>query len=164
MDAKLFARMLADPTIIDLKKLGYKYPQASSREFTALLQDRHTKDLPLRDFQGNQVVYLPGVTQVQLSAAKVLLTPQDRTQIYGRKAMEEEILATFSIEQIDTSRESVRRIMAGYAPDSEMGYRVQGMKLGLEFIADTTHAITEENLFYLYQMVVAGCTLALFLL
>ena len=78
--------------------------------------------------------------------------------------MEEEILATFSIEQIDTSRESVRRIMAGYAPDSEMGYRVQGMKLGLEFIADTTHAITEENLFYLYQMVVAGCTLALFLL
>lgn len=154
MDAKLFARMLADPTIIDLKKLGYKYPQASIREFADLLRDGFTKDLPLRDFQGNQVVYLPGVTQVQLSAAKVLLTPQDRMQIYGRKAMEEEILATFSIEQIDTSRESVRRIMAGYAPDSEIEYRVQGMKLGLEFIADTTHAITEENLFYLYQMVV----------
>lgn len=154
MDAKLFAKMLADPNIIDLKKLGYKYPQASIGEFTALLRDGFTKEVPLRDFQGKSLVFLPGVTQVQLSAAKVLLAPQDHSQVYGRKAMEEEILATFSIESIDTSRDSVRKILAGYAPVSEMEHRVQGMKLGLEFIADTSHPITEENLFHLYQTVV----------
>lgn len=147
MDAKLFAKMLADSDIIDLKKLGYKYPQASIGEFISLLRDGFTKELPLRDFQGKSLVFLPGVTQVQLSAAKVLLTPQDHTQAYGRKAMEEEILATFSIEQIDTSRDSVRKILAGYAPVNEMEHRVQGMKLGLEFIADTSHRITEENIF-----------------
>ena len=37
MDATLFAKMLADKDIIDLKKLGYKYPQADMKEFVALL-------------------------------------------------------------------------------------------------------------------------------
>lgn len=154
MDATLFAKMLADKDIIDLKKLGYKYPEASIREFVSLLQDGFVKKLPLWDFQGNPVVYLPGVAQVQLSAAKVLLTPQDNSQGYGKNAMEEEILSTFSIEQIDTSRDSVRKILAGYAPTNEMEHRVMGMKLGLEYIADISHPITEENLFHLYQMVV----------
>lgn len=154
MDATLFAKMLADKDIIDLKKLGYKYPKASMGEFVSLLQESFTKELPLRDFHGNTIVFLPGVAQVQLSAAKVLLTPQDSSQVYGKKAMEDEILSTFSIEQIDTSRDSVRKILAGYAPSNEMEHRVMGMKLGLEYIADTTHPITEENLFRLYQTVV----------
>lgn len=154
MDATLFAKMLADKDIIDLKKLGYKYPKASMGEFVPLLQESFTKELPLRDFHGNTIVFLPGVAQVQLSAAKVLLTPQDSSQVYGKKAMEDEILSTFSIEQIDTSRDSVRKILAGYAPSNEMEHRVLGMKLGLEYIADTTHPITEENLFHLYQTVV----------
>lgn len=154
MDATLFAKMLADKDIIDLKKLGYKYPKASMGEFVSLLQEGFTKELPLRDFHGNTIVFLPGVAQVQLSAAKVLLTPQDSSQVYGKKAMEDEILSTFSIEKIDTSRDSVRKILAGYAPSNEMEHRVLGMKLGLEYIADTTHPITEGNLFHLYQMVV----------
>ena len=154
MDATLFAKMLADKDIIDLKKLGYKYPKASMGEFVALLREGFTEELPLQDFLGNAMVFLPGVAQVQLSAAKVLLTPQDSSQVYGKKAMEEEILSTFSIEQIDTSRDSVRKILAGFAPSNEMEHRVMGMKLGLEYIADTTHPITEENLFHLYQMVV----------
>ena len=37
MDAGLFAKMLSDKSIIDLKKLGYKYPQADLQEFVALL-------------------------------------------------------------------------------------------------------------------------------
>lgn len=154
MDATLFAKMLADKDIIDLKKLGYKYPKASMGEFVALLREGFTEELPLQDFLGNAIVFLPGVAQVQLSAAKVLLTPQDSSQVYGKKAMEEEILSTFSIEQIDTSRDSVRKILAGYAPSNEMEHRVMGMKLGLEYIADTSHPITEENLFHLYQTVV----------
>ena len=37
MDAALFTKMLSDQSIIDLKKLGYKYPQADLKEFVALL-------------------------------------------------------------------------------------------------------------------------------
>ena len=31
MDAALFTKMLSDKSVLDLKKLGYKYPQASLR-------------------------------------------------------------------------------------------------------------------------------------
>ena len=98
MDAGLFASMLSDKSIIDLKKLGYKYPQADLTEFVELLGSGFYKPLPLKDFNGKNLVYLDSVAQVQLSAAKVLLTPQSSSQVYGRKAMEDEILSTFSIE------------------------------------------------------------------
>ena len=48
MDAGLFARMLSDKSIIDLKKLGYKYPQADMKEFVALLGSGFYKTLPLK--------------------------------------------------------------------------------------------------------------------
>ena len=105
MDAALFTKMLSDQSIIDLKKLGYKYPQADLKEFVALLGTGFYKAMPLKDFNGEKLVYLDSVAQVQLSAAKVLLTPQSSSQVYGRKAMEKEILSTFTIEQIDTSRD-----------------------------------------------------------
>lgn len=41
--------------------------------------------------------------------------------------MEDEILSTFSIEQIDTSRDSVRRILSGYAPANESENRIYGI-------------------------------------
>lgn len=135
MDAGLFANMLSDKNIIDLKKLGYKYPQADLKEFVSLLENGFYKPLPLKDFDGGTLVYLESVAQVHLSAAKVLLTPQNSRQLYGRKAMEDEILSTFTIEQIDTSRDSVRRILSGYAPANESENRIYGMKKGLEFIA-----------------------------
>ena len=42
--------------------------------------------------------------------------------------MEEEIISTFTIENIDFSRDSVRKIMAGYAPSDESENRIYGMK------------------------------------
>ena len=51
--------------------------------------------------------------------------PQDSSQPYGIKAMEEEIVSsTLSIEQIDTSRDSVRKILSGYAPANESEKRI----------------------------------------
>ena len=44
MDAGLFARMLSDKSIIDLKKLGCKYPQADLKEFVSLLDRRATEN------------------------------------------------------------------------------------------------------------------------
>ena len=155
MDAALFAKMLSDKSIIDLKKLGYKYPQADMKEFIALLGNGFYKPLPLKDFNGKDLVYLDSVAQVQLSAAKVLLTPQSSSQIYGRKAMEDEILSTFTIEQIDTSRDSVRKILAGYAPTSESENRIYGMKKGLEFIGNPRNTISEENIHQLYELTIS---------
>lgn len=154
MDASVFAKMLSDPGMLDLKKMGYKYGQGDQQEFLTLLKRDFYQELPLHDFDGKPMVYLESVARVSLSAARVLLTPQQSTRLYGTRAMEEEILSTFRIEQIDTSRESVRRILSGQAPENEEEHRICGMKQGLEFIADRSHTITEENLFRLYQMTI----------
>lgn len=156
MDAAVFAKLLSDKRLTDLKKLGYKYPQANLQEFIDLLKNGFYKRLPLKDFHGNNVVYLESTTQIHLSAAKILLTPQNSTQLYGIKAMEEEIISTFTIENIDFSRDSVRKIMAGYAPGDESENRIYGMKKGLEFISDPAHAITVENIFKLYEIAVGA--------
>ena len=156
MDAALFAKMLSDPMLVHLKKLKYKYPQADLSEFIALLQDGFYRSLPLYDFHGNPVVYLENAAQLRLSAAKILLTPQNSAQLYGTQAMEREILSTFTIEQIDTSRSSVRRILSGYAPTNEREQRIYGMKCGLEFIADPSNKINEETIYQLYQMVIGA--------
>lgn len=154
MDAALFASMLSDKHVTDLRKLSYLYPKADINEFVAVLKDGFYKYLPLKDFDGGQLVYLEGVAQVRLSAARVLLTPQSSTQLYGMKAMEDEIISTLTIEQIDTSRDSVRKILAGYAPVDTAERRIYGMKKGLEFIADPMHKISTENLRQLYEMTI----------
>lgn len=154
MDASVFAKILSDPGMLDLKKMGYKYGQGDLQEFLTLLKRDFYQELPLHDFDGKPMVYLESVARVSLSAARVLLTPQQNARLYGTKAMEEEILSTFRIEQIDTSRESVRRILSGQVPKDKEEHRIYGMKQGLEFIADRSHTITEENLFRLYQMTI----------
>lgn len=154
MDAALFTQLLSDKKVTNLKKLGYKYPHADIPEFVELLKNGFYTSVPLKDFHGNDLVYLEGTTQVHLSAAKILLTPQNSSRLYGTKAMEEEIISTFTIENIDFSRDSVRKIMAGYAPSDESENRIYGMKKGLEFISDPTHTMTEENIFRLYETAV----------
>lgn len=156
MDAALFAKMLSDEKLTDLKKLGYKYPRADLGEFVNLLQTGFYKFLPLKDFQGNPIAYLENTTQIRLSTAKLLLTPQNSTRLYGIRAMEEEIISTFTIENIDFSRDSVRKILAGYAPADENENRIYGMKKGLEFISDPANVISEENLFRLYETAVGA--------
>ena len=156
MDAALFAQMLSDKNVTNLKKLGYKYPQADIPEFIGLLKKGFYKSVPLKDFHGNNLVYLESTAQVHLSAAKILLTPQNSSQLYGTKAMEEEIISTFTIENIDFSRDSVRKIMAGYAPADESENRIFGMKKGLEFISDPANKITEEAIFKLYETAVGA--------
>ena len=129
MDAALFTKMLSDKNVLDLRKLGYKFPQADIKEFTELLKNGFYHSLPLKDFSGQNIVYLSSIAQVRLSAAKVLLTPQNSTQLYGVKAMEEEIVSTFTIEQqVDFTRDSVRKILSGLAPTDESESRIFGMK------------------------------------
>lgn len=156
MDAALFTKMLSDKSVLDLKKLGYRYPGADIREFTELLKNGFYHSLPLKDRAGQNIVYLPGIAQVHLSAARVLLTPQSGTQLYGVRAMEEEIASSFTIEHVDFSRDSVRKILSGLAPADESEDRIFGMKKGLEFISDPANRISEESIHRLYETAIGA--------
>ncbi len=151
MDIKLFIKMLKDKHFTDYQKMQYKY----SEDFSAFLQtleELYYKTLPLSDFDGNNIVFIENHAAVNQSAVKLLLQSQDN--YYGIKAAEDEIVATSAIESIDFNRDSVRKILKGMAPKDEQENRILGIKHGLEFIADTTNKITEENLYKLYMMTV----------
>lgn len=152
MDAALFANMLSDKSLTDLKKLAYKYKQADIKEFVSLLENGFYETVPLYDFDGNDLVYIKGVAQGTYEAAKTLLRPQLSGFGYGVLALEEEIIATNTIEQIDYSRDSVRRILSGAAPADENETRILGMKKGFDFIADVSNTINADNLFKLYKI------------
>ncbi|HEY5556028.1 Fic family protein [Acetobacterium sp.] len=154
MNAGKFAMMLSDKHITDLKKLQHKYSPSDVSEFVLLLRENLFKTLPILDFDGNSLVYLENVVQVRMSSAKVLFNRPRSTVRYSLKAMEDEIHSTLSIENIDSSRESIRKILSGYAPKDESENRLFGMKKGLDFISDPANRITEETLHLLYMMTV----------
>ena len=55
MEAALFAKMMSDKSVTDLKKLGYKYPQADIAEFIGLLKTGFYTTLPMKDFNGRTI-------------------------------------------------------------------------------------------------------------
>ncbi len=151
MDIKLFTKMLKDKHFTDYQKMQYKYGEDFSA-FLQTLEELYYKTLPLSDFEGNNIVFIENHAAVNQSTVKLLLQSQDGH--YGIKAAEDEIVATSAIESIDFSRDSVRKILKGMAPKDEQENRILGIKHGLEFIADATNKITEENLYKLYMMTV----------
>ena len=151
MDIKVFTEMLKDKHFPDYKKLKYKYG-ADFDSFLKALEELYYKPLPLYDFDGNNIVFTEAFNAVNQNAVKLLLQPQDKH--YGIKAAEEEIISTSAIESVDFSRDSVRKILKGMAPDGEQENRILGIKHGLEFIADTSNKITADNLYRLYMMTV----------
>lgn len=156
MDAALYAKILSEKSILNLKKLKYKYPNLEITELISILKSSAYKALPIWDFHGNELVFLESIAQVELSSAKILLTPQTSFKKYGIKAMEEEISSTLTIENIDFSRESVRKILAGYAPSDVSEDHIYGIKKGLEYISNPENLITEENIHTLYQLAIGG--------
>lgn len=61
MEAALFAKMLSDKSVTDLKTLKYKFPDADMGEFIELLKASIYKTMPLMDFNGHQCVYMGSV-------------------------------------------------------------------------------------------------------
>ncbi|MBR7133860.1 MAG: Fic family protein [Clostridia bacterium] len=153
MDIKVFTKILKDKHFTNYQKMQYKYEEDFD-SFLQTLEDLYYKTLPLSDFDGKDIVFIENHAAVNQSAVKLLLQSQD--QHYGFKAAEDEIVATSAIESIDFSRDSVRKILKGMAPKDEQENRIMGLKSGLEFIADTTNKITEENLYKLYMMTVGN--------
>ena len=151
MEAALYAKILSDKSITDLKKLKNKYPDVDIQELLELLKSGVYKAVPIPDFAGKNLVYMDNVAQVRMNSVKLLLTPQNANVAFGLKAMEDEIVSTLTIENIDFSRDSVRKILRGYAPADESEQRIYGLKKGLDFISDPVNEITEETIYDLYN-------------
>lgn len=151
MDIKLFSKMLKDKHFCNLEKMKCKY-SGDFAEFLQTLSELYYKELLILDFNGNNIVFIENYAAVSQNAVKLLL--KNRNNYYGVKTAEDEIVATSAIENIDFSRDSVRNILKGYAPKNDQESRILGIKKGLEFIADTSNKITEENLHKLYMMTV----------
>ncbi|AGA70552.1 hypothetical protein Desdi_3151 [Desulfitobacterium dichloroeliminans LMG P-21439] len=153
MELKIFTEMLRDKNALNFNKLKYKYGEENLTGYLATLSESFYYKIQLCDFKGMPIVLLP---------AKINLTTQLSRSIaisysgekYGIQAMEDEIISTLSIEQIDSSRESVRKILNGGAPETSNENKAYGIKRGLDFIADSTNKITEENLYQLYKLAV----------
>ncbi len=151
MDIKIFTKILRDKHFANYQKLKYKYGE-DFYEFLKTIEELYYKNIPLVDFDSNNIVYIENHISINQNTVKLLLKTQDRH--YGFKAVEDEIVATSAIESIDFSRDSVRKILKGMAPTDEQENRILGIKHGFEFIADTANKITEENLYKLYMMTV----------
>lgn len=152
MDGAQFAKMLSDKHLFELNRMECKYSTVSVKEFAELLRQNFAQPLPLTDFSGNKLFYLPNLAQISTNGMKQLLSVPVSGQNFGLSAMTEEIYATFQIESIRSTRSSIRYILDGYAPRDEQEARIYGMKRGLEFIANRQNRITEENLHHLYQI------------
>lgn len=153
MDIKLFTQMLKDKHFSDYKKMKYKYGDDFT-DFLKTIEELYYKELPLDDFVGSKIVYMDTHAAISQKSFKLLMQPQN--DAYGINAAENEIVATSAIESIDFNRDSVRRILKGMAPKDEQESRILGIKNGLEFIADTSNALSEENLYKLYMTTVGN--------
>ncbi|MEI7884107.1 MAG: Fic family protein [Clostridia bacterium] len=154
MDTKLIAKIISDKNGLNLKKMQYKYSVEAVTELLVLFKNAMYKSIPILDFSGEKLVYLENITQVKMNAFKLLFSVQGRSEQYGTKAMEEEIYATFCIENIESTRESIQHIVKGYAPTNESEKRIYSMKKGLDYIGNKDNKITEENIYKLYQLTV----------
>jgi Fic family protein len=154
MEAALYAKILYEKSILNLNKLKYKYSNLEIAELISVLKNSAYTNLPIYDFAGDDIVFLDSIAQIELSSAKILLTPKNNLMKYGIKAMEEEISSTLTIENVDFSRDSVRKILAGHAPSDLSENRIYGIKKGLDYISNTDNLITEENIHTLYNLAI----------
>ncbi len=148
MNIETFSKIIKDKHFPNYDKLKYKYGEDFG-EFLKVLNKLYYTPLPLDDFNGNNIVYIDDFSSVSQNAVKLLLKPQ--YQNYSVKSAENEIIATSAIENIDFSRDSVRRILKGMSPADEEENRIEGIKRGLDFISDTNNKINEENFYKLYM-------------
>ena len=139
------------------KKMRYKYKD-NFKEFLSDLESLFYTKLPLKDFDGNPIVYIESRADINNNIVKTLSHSQNES--YGFKSTENEIIATSAIESIDFSRESVRNILKGFAPkDEEENKRYSGkidITPFLIYFADNVYnayneKTTDENLLREYK-------------
>ena len=154
MDARQYIKMVDDPAFCDLKKMSYKYSLPEVEEMVAILKIMGYRKLSLPDFQGKSLVINPAERGSEKSKAVKNLLSYRGSQPYGIKSLEDEIISTLLIENISTSRESVREVLAGKAAKNDEQKRISGLKQGFEFIACTNNRITKDNMRALYEIAI----------
>ncbi|MBP0979902.1 MAG: Fic family protein [Oscillospiraceae bacterium] len=150
IDAEFFIKILNDKNFNNLKKLEFKFGKEIVKESIEVLKKTTYKQIPIRDFNNNFLVYCPPLINISDDAYKSLLSENLNNNI------EHEIKATLEIENIESSRNSIRNILSGLAPKNSNENKIYGIKKGLDFISDKNNKITKENLYVLYTLVMAG--------
>ena len=153
MEIKTFTEMFSDKNASDFTKLKYKFGEGNLAEYLDTLNRTFYDKLPLLDFKAKPTVLLPAKINMTIQLTKTLAASYS-SEKYSIQAMEDEIISTLSIEQIESSRESVRKILNGGAPETSNDNKAYGIKRGLDFIAERANKITEENLYRLYMLAV----------
>ena len=153
LELKVFLEMFSDKSALNYEKLFYKYGKNNFTEYIEALKKSFYTHLSILDFEYKPCVLLLSKINLTSQYKKGLLANYNNSQ-YGINAMEEEIYSTLSIESIDTSRDSVRRILKGGAPNTKNENKAFGIKRGLDFINDTSNKINETNLHKLYMLCV----------
>lgn len=153
INAKLFMEILQDKHFYDLKKLQYKYGESAVKDTVSLLKETVYKSVPVNDFYGQLLVFCPSLINILEDTYKSLLT-NSLNQPYSISKMEDEIESTLAIENIHSSRNSIRSILQGAAPKTPDENKIYGLKKGLDFISDKSNKITEANLYRLYMLAI----------
>lgn len=145
MDAVMFAAMFHDKNRTDLEKMKHKYSAALVEDYVDVLKRHYYTELPLLDFRGNLLVRLSEVPAPSLKKIRPLLELGrkygDHPDPIPDTSLAEEIRSTLAIENI--------------APVNQKDVRIGGIRKGLEFISQKENAISEENLFRLYEIAIA---------
>ena len=153
MQIDQFWKMFNDHSCFDYQRLSNKYPNYFS-DYLDVLRTHYYLQLPLRDQYGNLLVYIKDHVKTNSAAIKNYFGYQINE--YSAENLENEILSTSAIENIDFKRESVRNILQGLEPQDKEEKRIEGLKKGFEFISDITNTITEYNIYHLYMMTIGS--------
>lgn len=147
--ASQFIQILQDNNVYNLKKLEYKYGKTIILEFINLLKESSYKQIPIKDFNNNFLVFCPALVNISDSAYQFLLSSENLKV----SNLEQEIKGTLDIENIESTRNSIRNIIKGYAPQNSNENKIYGIKKGLDFISNKQNKINKENLYKLYNIV-----------
>ena len=75
--ASQFIQILQDNNVYNLKKLEYKYGKTIILEFINLLKESSYKQIPIKDFNNNFLVFCPALVNISDSAYQFLLSSEN---------------------------------------------------------------------------------------
>ena len=153
METSKFMMMLNDNHLYDLKKMQNKYSQQDISEFLKYYKANLLTQISCTDFKNSLICYNMFHKEINSKVIKRLLL-QQHNSTYAINAMEEEIISSFKIENIESSKSSVRKILNGKAPIDAEEEKIYSMKKGIEYISNKENKITSNNIEELYRQAV----------
>lgn len=151
MNFELLGKIVNDKNFYDFKKMSYKYGADNLKILLDNLKEISYQSLPLKDFRGNPVYWLPTKANMSDKFTQFFLQEVLDGKIYNISAMKEEISSSLRIENINSSKENLRKAFQGLAGEGKEEEEVFYMKKALDFIAMPENKINEKNMTRLYK-------------